>query len=123
MADDLRSRAGKVDVAALSEQLGAPVALVAARSGEGIDQVLSFLSTAMPTPKRIELPILQEVPKCRQWAGNVGSKANTTLLRRLSGLVAWTLFSCIPFSDLSCSWPWSSAYFRPFSAPGQWAIF
>ncbi len=75
MADDMRRREGKVDVAALSEQLGAPVAMVAARSGEGLDQVLSFLSTAMPAPKRVELPILQEVPKCRQWAGRVGNNA------------------------------------------------
>jgi len=75
MADDLRVRRGKVDLAALSAQLGAPVALIAARSGEGLDQVLSFLSSAMPVPKRVELPILQEVPKCRQWAGRVGSNA------------------------------------------------
>ena len=75
MADDLRSRSGKVNLEKLSEELGAPVALVTARSGEGLDQVLSFLSTAMPAPKRVELPILQEVPKCRQWAGRVGNKA------------------------------------------------
>ena len=76
MADDLRGRSGKVDIAKLSEQLGAPVALVTARTGEGLDQVLAFLSTAMPAPKRVELPILQEVPKCRQWAGRVGSNAS-----------------------------------------------
>jgi ferrous iron transport protein B len=75
MADDLRRRSGKVDLVALSEQLGAPVALVAARSGEGLEKVLEFLSEAMPAPKRVELPILQEVPKCRQWAGRVGSNA------------------------------------------------
>jgi ferrous iron transport protein B len=76
MADDFRNRSGKVDVAKLSEQLGAPVALVAARSGEGLEQVTSFLSSAVPAPKRVELPVLQEVPKCRQWAGSVGSKAS-----------------------------------------------
>ncbi len=75
MADDLRGRSGKVDLAALSEQLGAPVALITARSGEGLDKVFTFLSEAMPTPKRVELPILQEAPKCRQWAGRVGSNA------------------------------------------------
>ena len=75
MADDLRSREGKVDAEALSEQLGAPVALVAARSGEGVDQVFSFLSKTMPALKRVELPVLQEVPKCRQWAGKVGNNA------------------------------------------------
>ena len=35
MADDLRSREGKVDLAALSAELGAPVALISARRGEG----------------------------------------------------------------------------------------
>jgi ferrous iron transport protein B len=103
MADDLRHRAGKVDVAALSEQLGAPVALVAARSGEGVDQVLSFLSTAMPVPKRVELPILQEVPKCRQWAGRVGSKANyhapapPIWTRRLDALFLHPVFGPLVF--------------------------
>src|SRR5436309_6561685 len=38
MADDLRNRKGKVDLAALSTELGAPVALIAARSGEGIGE-------------------------------------------------------------------------------------
>ena len=33
MADDLRNRGGQIDLAALSEQLGAPVALVSARHG------------------------------------------------------------------------------------------
>src|SRR5687767_15732547 len=35
MADDLRSRGGDVDVAALSRQLGAPVAMTSAAKGEG----------------------------------------------------------------------------------------
>src|SRR5690242_12025362 len=43
MADDLRARGGQVDLAALSAELGAPVALVSARQGEGIDQVFQFL--------------------------------------------------------------------------------
>ena len=73
--DDLTERKGKVDLAALSEQLGAPVVLVTARTGEGLDRVVNFLSDAMPAPKRVELPVLQEVPKCRQWAGRVGTNA------------------------------------------------
>src|ERR1700677_2770386 len=36
MADDLRSRGGRVDVQKLSAELGAPVALVSARRGQGI---------------------------------------------------------------------------------------
>lgn len=75
MADDLRNRNGHLDLAALSAELGAPVALVAARQGEGIDQVFEFLASTMPKPVPVLLPILQEVPKCRQWAGQVGKNA------------------------------------------------
>ena len=54
MADDLRSRAGKLDMRKLSKELGAPVALISARAGEGIDQVFDFLAGTMakPAPKR-----------------------------------------------------------------------
>src|SRR5437588_11593101 len=36
MADDLRNRGGRIDLAALSKELGAPVALINGRQGEGI---------------------------------------------------------------------------------------
>jgi ferrous iron transport protein B len=75
MADDLRHRGGDLDLAKLSAQLGAPVALVSARSGDGMRQVYDFLVGTMPKPKPMELPILQDVPKCREWAGAVGSRA------------------------------------------------
>jgi len=75
MADDLRSRGGHVDLEKLSAELGAPVALVSARRGEGVEQVFDFLAGAMPKPAPKELPILQDVPKCRQWAGRVGHQA------------------------------------------------
>jgi ferrous iron transport protein B len=75
MADDLRSRGGRVDLQKLSAELGAPVALVSARRGEGVDQVFDFLAGAMPKPALRELPVLHDVPKCRQWAGHVGSQA------------------------------------------------
>jgi len=75
MADDLRRRGGELDLTALSAQLGAPVALLSARQGEGLDQVFQFLAGAMPKPAPKELPILQDVPKCRQWAGRVGNAA------------------------------------------------
>src|ERR1041384_6689693 len=65
MADDLRNRGGDVDQSALSKELGAPVALINARQGEGIEQVTTFLAGVMPKPAPKELPILQDVPKCR----------------------------------------------------------
>ena len=75
MADDLRNRGGKLDLRKLSHELGAPVALISARAGEGIDEVFDFLAGAMAKPRPTQLPILQDVPKCREWAGAVGSKA------------------------------------------------
>ncbi|PWU09598.1 MAG: ferrous iron transporter B [Terriglobia bacterium] len=75
MADDLRKRGGHVDLKELSLQLGAPVALISARQGEGLDRVYEFLAGAMPKPTPKELPVLQDVPKCRQWAGHVGNQA------------------------------------------------
>src|SRR5436190_2669619 len=44
MADDLRGRGGKLDVEALSAELGAPVALISAASGEGLSAVTGFLN-------------------------------------------------------------------------------
>jgi ferrous iron transport protein B len=76
MADDLRNRGGHVDTRQLSAQLGAPVALVSARQGEGLDEVFEFLASAMPAPAPRELPVLHDVPKCRAWAGRVGSQAS-----------------------------------------------
>jgi ferrous iron transport protein B len=75
MADDLRSRGGRVDLEALSKELGAPVALVSARQGEGIGRVFDFLASTMPKPAPKELPVLQDVPKCRAWAGKVSGHA------------------------------------------------
>jgi len=74
-ADDLRRRKGKLDLKLLAAQLGAPVALISARQGEGIDKVLDFLAGAMPKPAPVYLPVLQDVPKCREWAGRVTGKA------------------------------------------------
>jgi ferrous iron transport protein B len=48
---------------------------VSARRGEGLDEVYDFLAGAMPKPAPKQLPVLQDVPKCRQWAGQVGNHA------------------------------------------------
>jgi len=78
MADDLKSRGGGVDVAELSMQLGSPVALVSASRGDGLDKVFQFLAgttqTAPQTPPLMQLPVIQDIPKCRAWAANVGTK-------------------------------------------------
>ncbi len=80
MADDLAVRGGKVDVAALAAELNSPVALISASKGTGIDRIQQFLlGTAVrlnAPPAKIELPVLQDVPKCRQWAAKLGVRAS-----------------------------------------------
>ncbi len=75
MADDLLHRGGKVDIAVLSQQLGAPVVLVSASQGEGVDAVFSFLEKETSAPVPVELPIIQDVPRCRAWAAKIGNDA------------------------------------------------
>ena len=80
MADDLESRGGTLDTDALSAKIGVPVALISARGGQGVDQVTQFLEgktvdQAARAPERIELPIISNVPQCRQWAGGLAGTA------------------------------------------------
>jgi ferrous iron transport protein B len=80
MADDLAVRGGKVDITALSSELNCTVALISATKGTGIDRIQQFLvGTAVrlnTPPSKIELPVLNDVPKCRQWAANLGKRAS-----------------------------------------------
>jgi ferrous iron transport protein B len=81
MADDLRARGGNVDTAKLSAQLGAPVALISAAKDEGIEKVAAFLSGTSasqpkPAPPLITLPVIQDVPRCRAWASQVGRQSS-----------------------------------------------
>ncbi len=80
MADDLKQRGGKVDVSALASELNCPVALISAAKGEGLDRIQQFLTgTAVrlnTPPAKIELPVLHDVPKCRQWAAKLGVRAS-----------------------------------------------
>lgn len=75
MADDLRQRGGSVDAEALARQLGAPVVLASGASGEGLGAVHRFLRGGIGIPAPVQLPVLQDVPACRQWARKVSSQA------------------------------------------------
>src|SRR6202790_1063361 len=78
MADDLERRGGEIDSAELAMQLGAPVALVSAAKGDGVDKVFRFLSGttlgAAPKAPLMQLPVIQDIPKCRAWASRIGDK-------------------------------------------------
>jgi ferrous iron transport protein B len=76
MADDLRARGGAVDTAALSKQLGAPVVLISAMRGEGLEPVFEFIAGDSGAPTPADLPPLEDVPQCRAWAARMGRRAS-----------------------------------------------
>ena len=76
MADELAKQGGRVDVPLLATQLGTPVALVSAVTGQGIQAVEKFISAPALKPNPLELPILQDAQGCREWAVKVGANAN-----------------------------------------------
>lgn len=92
MADDLRQRGGSVDIEALANELGVAVALISASTGEGVSSVLRFLTGGIAVPKPVELPVLNDLPACRQWARRVSDDsgynrpAPPLWTRRLDGI-------------------------------------
>jgi len=80
MADDLHGRGGEVDAAELSKQLNTPVVLISASKGTGVEKIFEFLNAAPlhlpPKPPLLQLPVLQDVPKVRDWAANMSRRTN-----------------------------------------------
>src|SRR6516225_9985884 len=76
MADELKRQRGAVDVLALARELGTPVALVSATTGEGLEAVRNFLSVTSPAPEPLELPVVGSTRRVREWAVRVGETAN-----------------------------------------------
>lgn len=68
MSDELRRRRGAVDIDELSLKVGAPVALISAKTGEGVHTVEEFLEGRFSAPPPVQLPVLQDVPACHAWA-------------------------------------------------------
>ncbi len=108
MADDLSSRGGQVDTAELASQLGAPVALISASKGDGVEKVFQFMvgtsaGTTSLAPPKVELPVLQDVPRCRQWAHEVGlgaayqAPAPPMWTRRLDAIFLHPIFGPLIF--------------------------
>ena len=51
--------------------------MISASKGDGVEKVFQFMvgtsgGTTSLAPPKVELPVLQDVPRCRQWAATVG---------------------------------------------------
>ena len=75
LSDELRRRGGSIEVDKLAERLGAPVALISARTGEGVQAVEGFLEGALGIPSPVELPVIEDVRRCREWSAQIGTAA------------------------------------------------
>jgi ferrous iron transport protein B len=74
MADVFAKGGGSLDVLKLAEELGAPVAMVSATLGTGLDTVDRFLRQEHDPLAEGLLPVLQDLPQCRKWASQVGRR-------------------------------------------------
>ena len=129
MADDLHARGGEVNVSSLSRQLGAPVVLVSAARGEGLEPIWKFLSERGAPPEPVDLPVLQDVPKCRAWAARMGRHAAyqppaaPSWTRRLDALFlhpVWgpVIFALVVITVFQSIFSWA----RPLMDGVQWLI-
>jgi ferrous iron transport protein B len=103
MADSLRSQGGHVDPLALARELGAPVVLASASTGEGMAAIFELFSSPPQAPAPASLPVLQDVPACQVWARRVSESAGyrrplpSTWTRRLDAVCLHPLWGPIIF--------------------------
>lgn len=76
MADELEARGGSVDVEAVSAQIGAPVVLASAVTGAGMDEVARFLQGNFTPARKVELPVINNIPAERRWAHSVAARSS-----------------------------------------------
>ena len=74
MADIFAKGGGSLDVLKLAAELRAPVAMVSATRGTGLDAVDRFLRQDHDQRPSELLPVLQDLPQCRKWASQVGRR-------------------------------------------------
>jgi ferrous iron transport protein B len=135
MADDLEERGGAIDTAALSRELGIPVALASAVTGQGLGVVREFLASQAGPPPPFELPVLQDAPQCRRWAARVTESAgyrapappestrrlDAILLHRVWGpLILAGVLAAIWWSIFAGATPMMEAVEAVIAASGQW---
>ncbi len=75
MTDELSSRGGAVSAEAVAAEIGASTVAVSARSGDGIDEVRKFIEGSVVPPEPVRLPVLQNIPAARKWAGRVAQRS------------------------------------------------
>ena len=79
MADIFAEGGGSLDVAKLAGELGTPVAMVSATHETGLDVIQRFLHRELDRTAPVlppVLPVVNDLPQCRKWAGEVGTRVD-----------------------------------------------
>src|SRR5487761_2032617 len=76
MSDLMEARGGSVDPLKLAKELGAPVALISATRGTGLDAVPLFLNqhSSQAAPQQLTLPVLGNAASTHTWAAQVSRR-------------------------------------------------
>jgi len=76
MSDLMEARGGQVDTLKLARELGAPVALISATHGTGLESVSNFLNQqeARRAAKPLSLPVLGNAASTHTWAAQVSRR-------------------------------------------------
>jgi ferrous iron transport protein B len=103
MSDELKKRDGSLDLIRLAGNIGAPVALVSAKNGTGLEAVLRFCEQPVPPASHAAFPILQNVPACHQWARRIREEsqykvpAASAWTKRLDGILLHAVWGPLVF--------------------------
>ena len=134
MADLFAKRGGSLDVLKLAQELGTPVAFVSAAHGIGLDAVERFLRQDHDRNSVALLPILQDLPQCRRWATQIGSRVDyrsplppawtrrldDVLLHRVWGLLIFVMVVTGVFQAVfALGQPMSAAFQDSLTALGE----
>jgi len=103
MRDQLEARGGSVDTLKLAQELGTPVALISATQPDALDPIYRFLEETGGHRELVQLPVIQNPALCRDWAVQVGRRANYTApaspvwTRRLDRIVLHPVWGAVVF--------------------------
>jgi aryl carrier-like protein len=104
MADDLRSRGGRVDLQKLAAELGAPVALVSARRAARASTRSSiFWRAPCRSPRPGNFRFCRMSPSAANGPDMWAARRRTTPRRHPNGRGGWTRYFCIRWRSAAVS--------------------
>lgn len=139
MSDLMDARGGAIDPLLLAKELGAPVALVSAARGTGLESVQLFLNrlSGEPEQPKLLLPVLGNAQSTHRWAAQVSSRTgyraplSAKATQRVDKILLHPVFGPLAFLVIvfgvfqvvfSVGLPLSDAMQTSLASFGRWAV-